>query len=104
MNPINGVTNTGAAPAVTQKSKVRAESSPATAVAPKGHMDSLELTDALGQINAEPGFDAAKVEAEFFADNPRHKVNFICSIGYGDPASIFARSPRPNFDAFNRIA
>ena len=63
MNPINGVTNTGAAPAVTQKTKVRAESSPATAVAPKGHMDSLELTDALSQINAEPGFDAAKVES-----------------------------------------
>ena len=50
------------------------------------------------------GFDAAAVEAAFFADNPRHKVNFICSIGYGDPASIFERSPRPDFDRFTRIA
>ena len=50
------------------------------------------------------GFDAAAVEAAFFADNPRHKVNLICSIGYGDPASIFERSPRPEFDRFNRIA
>lgn len=49
------------------------------------------------------GFDAAAVEAAFFADNPRHKVNFICSIGYGDPASVFERSPRPDFDRFNRI-
>jgi 3-hydroxypropanoate dehydrogenase len=50
------------------------------------------------------GFDAGAVEKAFFADNPRHKVNFICSIGYGDPASIFARSPRPDFDKFTRIA
>ena len=50
------------------------------------------------------GFDAGAVEAAFFADNPRHKVNFICSIGYGDPASIFERSPRPDFDRFTRIA
>jgi 3-hydroxypropanoate dehydrogenase len=39
----------------------------------------------------------------FFADEPRHRSNFICAIGYGDPASIFGRSPRPEFDAFNRI-
>jgi negative regulator of flagellin synthesis FlgM len=63
MNPVNGITNSGAAPAVTQKSKVRAESSPTAAATPKGHMDSLELTNTLGQVNAEPGFDAAKVES-----------------------------------------
>ncbi|MEO1969804.1 MAG: malonic semialdehyde reductase [Sphingomonadaceae bacterium] len=50
------------------------------------------------------GFDAAAVEQAFFGDNPRHKVNFICSIGYGDPGSIFDRSPRPDFDRFSRIA
>jgi 3-hydroxypropanoate dehydrogenase len=50
------------------------------------------------------GFDPAAVNAAFFADEPRHRVNFICSIGYGDPASIFGRSPRPDFDRFNRIA
>ncbi len=49
------------------------------------------------------GFDAKKVEAAFFADEPRHRVNFICSIGYGDTDSIFGRSPRPEFDTFNRI-
>ena len=49
------------------------------------------------------GFDAAAVNAGFFADEPRHRVNFICSIGYGDPASIFDRSPRPDFDTFNSI-
>jgi 3-hydroxypropanoate dehydrogenase len=50
------------------------------------------------------GFDAAAVNATFFADEPRHRVNFICSFGYGDSASIFGRSPRPDFARFNRIA
>lgn len=49
------------------------------------------------------GFDAAAVEKAFFADNPRHKINFICSIGYGDPATIFDRSPRPAFERFHSI-
>lgn len=50
------------------------------------------------------GFDPAAVNAAFFAGEPRHRVNFICSVGYGDPASIFGRSPRPEFGTFNRIA
>jgi 3-hydroxypropanoate dehydrogenase len=50
------------------------------------------------------GFDNAAVDAAFFADTPRVKSNFISTLGYGDPASIFARSPRPDFAVFNRIA
>jgi 3-hydroxypropanoate dehydrogenase len=49
------------------------------------------------------GFDNAAVDAEFFADQPSVRSNFICSIGYGDPASIFGRSPRPEFDVFNKL-
>ena len=49
------------------------------------------------------GFDNAAVDADFFADRPNVRSNFICSIGYGDPASIFGRSPRPEFDVFNRL-
>ena len=49
------------------------------------------------------GFNNAAVDAEFFADQPSVKSNFICAIGRGDPASIFGRSPRPEFDVFNRI-
>jgi len=49
------------------------------------------------------GFDNAKVDAEFFADQPRVRSNFICSVGYGDPATIFDRSPRPDFARFNRV-
>lgn len=49
------------------------------------------------------GFDNAGVDAAFFADQPRVRSNFICSVGYGDPASIFDRSPRPEFEKFNRI-
>jgi 3-hydroxypropanoate dehydrogenase len=43
------------------------------------------------------GFDADKLNQEFFADG-RFKVNFICSIGYGDPSKTFERSPRFAFD------
>jgi 3-hydroxypropanoate dehydrogenase len=50
------------------------------------------------------GFDNAAVDAAFFADTPRVKSNFIVTLGYGDPASIFGRSPRPGFETFNSIA
>ncbi len=49
------------------------------------------------------GFDNAAVDAEFFADRPNWKSNFICSIGYGDRSTLHPRSPRPDFDTFNRI-
>ncbi len=49
------------------------------------------------------GFDADALDAAFFADDPKVKVNFICSIGYGDQTSIFERSPRPEFSKFNTI-
>ena len=43
------------------------------------------------------GFNNAKVDEEFFAGT-RVKSNFICGVGYGDPAGLFARSPRLSFD------
>ena len=49
------------------------------------------------------GFDNAAVDAAFFADTPRVKSNFIATLGHGDPATIFARSPRPPFETFNTI-
>lgn len=58
---------------------------------------------ALGlDTGAMSGFDNAAVDAAFFAGTPV-KSNFIATIGYGDPASIFERSPRPGFDRFNKI-
>ena len=50
------------------------------------------------------GFSNEAVDAAFFADQPRVRSNFISTLGYGDPATIFARSPRPEFDRFNTIA
>ena len=50
------------------------------------------------------GFDNAAVDAAFFADSPGVKSNFISTLGYGDPATIFERSPRPAFDTFNTLA
>ena len=49
------------------------------------------------------GFDVDQVTAAFFPDSTV-RANFICSVGHGDPASIYPRSPRPAFDRFNRIA
>ena len=43
------------------------------------------------------GFDAVKLEAEFFPDG-KIKANFICAIGHGDASKIFARHPRLEFD------
>ena len=43
------------------------------------------------------GFDVAKTDAEFFPDG-RFKANFICAIGYGDPAKTMPRSPRFKFE------
>ena len=50
------------------------------------------------------GFDAGKVDAAFFANTPAVRTNFISTLGYGDPATIFPRSPRPEFGKFNTIA
>jgi 3-hydroxypropanoate dehydrogenase len=49
------------------------------------------------------GFDNDAVDADFLADQPAWKSNFICSIGYGDPAKLHPRLPRPSFDQFNRL-
>lgn len=49
------------------------------------------------------GFNNDAVDAAFFADTPTVKSNFISTLGYGDPATIFERSPRPGFERFNRI-
>ncbi len=43
------------------------------------------------------GFDAAKVNEEFFA-NTSFRVNMLCGIGHGDPSKIFNRSPRLDFE------
>ncbi len=48
------------------------------------------------------GFDNAGVDAAFFAGTSV-KSNFISTLGYGDPATIFGKLPRPPFDTFNTI-
>ena len=60
---------------------------------------------ALGlDTGAMSGFNNAGVDEAFFAGQPHVKSNFIATLGYGDPASIFERSPRPDFARFNSIA
>jgi len=48
------------------------------------------------------GFDNAAVDGAFFAGTPV-KSNFITTLGHGDPASIFGRLPRLDFDEANTI-
>lgn len=49
------------------------------------------------------GFDNAKVDEAFFADQPNVKSNFISTIGHGDPSTIYDRLPRPEFERFNQV-
>ncbi len=49
------------------------------------------------------GFDNAAADRAFFSDQPSVKSNFISTLGYGDPSTIFDRSPRPAFEKFNTI-
>lgn len=49
------------------------------------------------------GFDQDATTKEFFADQPKYRADWICSIGYGDRSTIFDRSPRPDFDRFNSL-
>ncbi|KJK26400.1 nitroreductase [Burkholderiaceae bacterium 16] len=57
------------------------------------------------------GFDNAKVDHEFFPADAKEnafqlehfpdshvKSNFLCNLGYGDPAKLLPRSPRLEFD------
>ena len=43
------------------------------------------------------GFDNAKVD-EIFLQDRGWRSNFLVNLGYGDPAGLFARSPRLSFD------
>ncbi|MDY0003244.1 MAG: malonic semialdehyde reductase [Polyangia bacterium] len=48
------------------------------------------------------GFDANKVDAEFFADG-KWKSIFLLNLGRGDPAKLRPRAPRLDFDEACRI-
>jgi 3-hydroxypropanoate dehydrogenase len=48
------------------------------------------------------GFDNVRVDAEFFAGTP-WKSNFLCNLGYGDPAKVRERLPRFAFETVCRI-
>ena len=58
---------------------------------------------ALGlDVGAMSGFDSMKVDDLFFADTG-WKSNFLVNIGHGDPAGLFDRSPRLDFDEAAKI-
>jgi 3-hydroxypropanoate dehydrogenase len=63
----------------------------------------IVATRALG-LDCGPmsGFDNAGVDHEFFPEG-RVKSNFLCNIGYGDPAWLHPREPRLSFDQACRI-
>jgi len=48
------------------------------------------------------GFDAAKVNAEFFPDG-KWKANFLCNLGYGDHNALRPRNPRLEFEEACRV-
>jgi 3-hydroxypropanoate dehydrogenase len=58
---------------------------------------------ALG-LDAGPmsGFDREGVDKEFFSGTPL-RSNFVCNLGYGDPAGVRDRGPRLSFDEMAAI-
>lgn len=48
------------------------------------------------------GFDAQAVDALLWADSTV-RTNFICTLGYGDPAKVMPRLPRLNFEEACRL-
>lgn len=48
------------------------------------------------------GFNADKVNEAFF-DGTSIKVNFVCSLGYGDTSKVHARGPRLSFEEACKI-
>lgn len=58
---------------------------------------------ALGlDCGAMSGFDKDAAKKVFFPDQ-NVTVNFLCNLGYGDPASLYPRSPRFDFADVCRI-
>ena len=53
-------------------------------------------------VGVMSGFDAAKVNAEFFPDG-RWRANFLINLGVADPVGIHPRGPRLAFDEVARI-
>ena len=53
-------------------------------------------------VGGMSGFDNAGVDQEFFAGTTT-KSNFLVNIGYGDPAGLFPRLPRFEFDEIAEI-
>ena len=49
------------------------------------------------------GFDADKVDAEFFPDGAWKSI-YLLNLGHGDPAKLRPRAPRLDFDEACRIA
>jgi 3-hydroxypropanoate dehydrogenase len=48
------------------------------------------------------GFDASRMDAAFWGGTSV-KTNFICALGTGDPAKVFARNPRLPFEQACRL-
>jgi 3-hydroxypropanoate dehydrogenase len=58
---------------------------------------------ALGlEIGGMSGFNNDGVDKEFWAGTTV-KTNFLCNIGYGDPAKVMSRSPRLEFDEVCKV-
>jgi 3-hydroxypropanoate dehydrogenase len=58
---------------------------------------------ALGlDVGGMSGFDNAGVDKEFFAGTDV-KSNFLCNVGYGDPAALRPRGPRFAFEEIAQI-
>ena len=84
------------------KDALRAESAMRNSSLQGGYM--ILAARALG-LDCGPmsGFDAAKVDAAFWAGTSV-RTNFLCTLGRGEPSKVFQRNPRLSFDEACRLA
>ena len=59
--------------------------------------------DALDGGDWHFGDDSSPSVGTTFFAGTTVKSNFIATLGYGDPSTIFGKLPRPGFDKFNTI-
>jgi 3-hydroxypropanoate dehydrogenase len=60
---------------------------------PLSGFDNVKVDEAFFAV----GRDCEECDEEFFPEG-HLRSNFLCNIGFGDPSTLFPRSPRPSFE------
>ena len=66
--------------------------------------DGAATPDRAREVIGSRGFHAARISSAVSASKRRPiKSNFLCNLGYGDPARLYERLPRLDFSEASKI-